>query len=588
MRSLVWLLAGCLAAPAGAVVPLKKLEGRWARYEVVDPPDALPRLTALRLGFPQREKVGEAEAIWFQLEAYGGESRLYALGMLVAETEFLYPGGTPVPVARYVLFPAQGPPLEYVEQSTALALVPRLAFFSTLLPHAAQSSDPDMPFFSRGVYLGRALLRVEEGDKASMLPVSQARRLVLDTDVLVGTSRSVRDVRGQRLLPAAPDWTGEEPDYEYRDLTQGDYEAMIEAGFNLFRVPLAHLPYVLDQPVHFVLREGFEELPELLYRSNFLGAVMYMDEPAYRALSQGLVTQADSPQDAATAVLELTRGRYEGPGGYGQRNLDLLLRQAGYDLGAPLLQPDYPVWETVASASWYEQQAGVAGWCFEGRYQPEWFAALVLDQLGVDFPSGAESCIRFHHAFFTGAARRFGGEWGEAIYGQMDPAAARLVFPLAYEQGARYFWLWTSDRAHHVPFGEQVEHARAVRRYQADHPRQPRRQLTAAARVAVALPWGYLCDHYGLKTYESRFAGTGGEHPGGRLWWSPSMELGDLNREGVPYREVLAAAVRQAVALLREGTPFDFVFLGPEERVEGYERLYRVLENGQVEQEWAR
>lgn len=589
MRYLTWLLAACLAAPAWSdPVSLKKLEGTWARYDVTGMPGALPAITSVRLSFPQRDRAGQGEAIWFQLEAYGGESRLFALAMLVGAPDFLYPGGLAVPVTRYVLFPAQGPPLEYVEQGTGLALLPHLGFFSTLLPHGTEVADPDLPLFARGVYLGRSLRRVDRGGKAELLPVAQARRLVLDTDVLVGTSRAVRDISGRRVLPATPNPTGDEPDYQYRDLTQDDYAAMVQAGFNLFPVPLAHLPWVIDQPVHFVLREGFEQLPDLLYRSNFLGSVVFMDEPACRAMTDDVVTQADLPQDAATVVMELTRGRYEGAGGDGQRNLDLLLRQAGYDLGAPVLQPDYPVWETVASAAWYEQQAGVAGWCFEGRYQPEWFAGLVRQQVGVDFPTEPALCVRFHHAFFTGAARRFGGEWGEAIYGQMDSLAACLAFPLAYQQGARYFWLWTSDRTHHVPFNEQLEHARALRQYQSEHPRQSRRQLIAAARVAVALPWGYLCDHYAMKTYESYFAVFPGEHPGGRMWWSASMELGDLNREGVPYREVLAAAMRQAVALLREGTPFDFVFLAPGEKLAGYDRLYRVLETGKVEQERAR
>jgi hypothetical protein len=66
------------------------------------------------------------------------------------------------------------------------------------------------------------------------------------------------------------------------------------------------------------------------------------------------------------------------------------------------------------------------------------------------------------------------------------------------------------------------------------------------------------------------------------MWWSSAMEMTDANAQGMPYRQVLAAATAQAAALLRQGTPFDFIFLHPDEAITGYRQVIRVRETGEV------
>lgn len=583
MRILYLLVALMLAVPSFASgKTLQEVEGLWGRYEMIGGgQDSLPGLTHVVLSFPAVERVNGKQAVWFQLEAFSGDRRLYAIALLVPALDFLYRCGLDVDVYRYLLFPEKDHPLEYVSKATGKAMIPKLDFFRNLLPHAASVDDPEMPFFVKGIYLGHFMHRLEKGKGASLLPLKEVRRLELDSDVLIGNSRSFRDDGSGRLYHSMSDWSNVEKDYTYVTFTQEDYRQMIAAGMNIFRVPLAHLQWVIEEPVYFLVRSGFENMPELLYRSNFFGAVMYMDEPVIRAMAfDGILSRFTSPQKAAELVVELTRGRYQGDGGYGLRNLNKLLRNAGYDFGKlEILQPDYPVWETVPSAAWYEMEAGVAGWLLEGRYLPKWFAGLVKSELGVDFPDDVELCIKYHHAFFTGAARRFGAKWGVAIYGQMDPEAAERVFPIAYDQGATYFWFWTSDHAHHVPFSEQLEHTRKLREYIKAHPRKATaKEWTAQAKVAIALPWGYLCDHYQMKHYTS----VDTSFNTGRMWWSTKMALTDDNGHGVKYKDVLAAAVREAVNLLKEGTRFDFIFLRRGEKAEGYDEVRRVLENGQV------
>ena len=413
------------------------MENLWARYEFVNRQSPIPGLSNLVLSL----LAGVAGPnYWVQLEFYGPESRCFGISFLATSLDFL-------------------------SGETNGALTPKLGLLEHLLSRADSHSDQEMPFFTSGTYLGQGIRRTETGAAPYAFPTEGVRRLVLDEDVLIGTSRPFRDTGVGRLHPAGDPWEEGDDDYEYIQLTDQDYQRMIDAGMNIFRVPGDHLGYVLEEPVFFLIRETFENSSELLYRSNFLGSVMYMDEPAWLILSNHLVEQIETPQAAANLLCELTRGRFEGQGNYGQRDLHRLLPQSGYVLsGVDLLQPDYPCWETVASSAWYELEAGIKGWCFESRLQPAWFSGLVKDALDVAFPSDPESCIRYHLGLFSGAATRFNGKWGVAIYGQTDTRTAELLFPMAYRRGASYFWFWTSDRAHHVPFEEQLDHARAFRK----------------------------------------------------------------------------------------------------------------------------
>ena len=97
--------------------------------------------------------------------------------------------------------------------------------------------------------------------------------------------------------------------------------------------------------------------------------------------------------------------------------------------------------------------------------------------------------------------------------------------------------------------------------------------------MAIALPWGYLLDHYQLKRYTYH----GETFRRGRMWWSREMEMTDENREGTAYGQVLAAAATLAAELLRSGTAFDFIYLRRGEAAPaGYAEVRRVLESGEV------
>lgn len=530
-------------------------EGQWARYVVAENQNAGPGIDQIVLSTPAIEQSADGNGVWFQFAAHAKGKRLFAIAMLASSLDCLRTEGAEVTVHRYILFPAGQEPLEYASKRTGKALLPSFDFLKKLLPKALGES-PDA-LFSEGRYLGHRIHRVETGEDAQLLPVSQARRLVLDTDVVIGTSRNFKDEEGIRS----------ESEYHYTPLTAADYRTLIQnVGMNRFPVARDQLSYVIDKPVFFLLAERLDDLPDILYRSNFLGTLQFMDEPITIAVQQRTYAEAKTPWQAAERMVEQIRRELASD----VRGLAQNLQKAGWDLGdAEILQGEFPVWEACPSAAWYEFEAGLPGYVYEGRHRPRQTSKFMKDVLDVEFPESVEACIKLDYTFFRGAARHFGRNWGTAIYGQAAPEAAGRMFPLAYDEGATYFWFWTSDHNHHVLFPEQKQLTRKFMEYVAAHPRADApEELTARAKTAIALPWGYLCGENELMH--------------GALWGSPNMKLDMDNGHGTTYQAVLKAAMQEARRLLLQDIRFDFLFLRENQQVQGYEEVYRVLENGKV------
>ena len=302
----------------------------------------------------------------------------------------------------------------------------------------------------------------------------------------------------------------------------------------------------------------------MTYRSNYLGFPFLVDEPATRMIFfQSAFTEEQRPESAATRLMDYVSSLYR-PG---------VIREK---------RSDRPVWEFFASSAWYQLEAGAPGFIHEGRSRPVKFAFEMRRRLGVEFPDDGPSLLRFDHAFMTGAARRFGRKWGVSIYGQMSPDAVEAVFPLAYEQGASYFWFWPGSNHSGVPHPEILEIARDFREYVENNPRTGSPQsLAAAADVAIALPWGYLFEYRIVHPWEHAAAGRPAPDISGSIWWSDHMELKDENGEGATYGDVLAAAGDVAAQLITEDIPFDFIYLKDGEEPEGYKQVIRILESGE-------
>jgi hypothetical protein len=278
--------------------------------------------------------------------------------------------------------------------------------------------------------------------------------------------------------------------------------------------------------------------------------------------------------EVADRIAGATRKTVTGSGPYSKGFVDEIAAKQGCSYGS-LSPTRLPAWEAVASAAAEELQGGATGFCWESRLKPAWFAARIRAVLGVPFPDDARSCIAYHLAILRGAARKFDAPWGVSIYGQMDAAAADLLFPMAYDAGATYFWLWTSDGDHHVPFTRQLELVGRLRAYQAAHPRaEGARGATHAAEVALCVPRGCPLDELSLSLGE----------PGNDLvpWGQASLRRSRVDPRNPGPGAAVSAAIRTAVTLLGRTEAFDIVPVDEGQTPDGYRKVVRVSPDGVV------
>lgn len=544
----------------------KEVLNRWVRYKVYEIYHIKFQPTCIEMSVLSTETVSEKDYFWWQLAGYEGGNLRYAIKLLTDNFDFLSTDASDTDIARYIFYENGRSPIEYINTCTGRALLPGFGFIKNLLPHASLEAS-EFPFFEVGNYLGHPIHLVEQGIGA-VDRVPQAKELILNPELLIGTGRNYRNAEDRRLYYPGRPKPPERPNYAFVKITTEEYDEMIDdVGSNIFTVDAEQREYILERPVFFISKIDDAAMPELLYRSNYKGVTMFMDEPAVIIRD---LDDAKKPSEAANRLVEGIRSHARTGRTYGIRALDNLLSGAGYDFGGLVFPQEFPVWETVPSATWYELKAGLNGYVHESRFRPNAFAKEVKETFGVDFPPTTYACIDFRYAWFRGAARRFNKPWGMAIYGQMDLDVAPLVFQRAYDQGAEYLWFWTSDHEHHVPYSEQKAHTKALRRYEADNPRpSPARSLLEKSKVAVALPYGYLLDDWvmGKKA----------------LWNNPTyLGLDKKNSSGATYGEVLTIATEEICKYLNEDVLFDLVYWGGGEEIKGYEEVRKVGEDGTI------
>jgi hypothetical protein len=317
---------------------------------------------------------------------------------------------------------------------------------------------------------------------------------------------------------------------------------MIDTGINLFIISADQEKWVRDKPV-FYLRQP-DDSPRLvyptdLYRSNYIGSVMFMDEPAIIMVGdKNIHNTLRYFSDAAITVQKRIRERYYSRGSY---SAFLLASQLGVNLGdMKLEQHDFPAWETIFEMAYYELAAEVNGIVHEGRYQLEPFDNAIAKFAGSFRKHTSEELLRYHFAFLRGAARSFGKYWGTSIYGQCDPEISPLAINLAYDMGARYIWFWTSDHEHHMPFPEQLELVRKLRQHEAENPRPSIAGKQEIVDTAIAIPYGYFL------SLEN-------------LWWVRVLDQEGKNDAYRRYENLMRNAINAIHNEMDQGHDFDIV-----------------------------
>jgi len=544
------------------------LAGQAAVYKVVGSGVGMKVVSRIMLLLIGTEPVGPDTAYWLQLNVTKTDGKQLVATVLVDDPHLSPERAPRTRVHRYIYQEADDQPIEYVNAVRGGAVTTVFGLMPNFFPSFSEADLAKELFPARGRYLGLPIERVAvntaDVTEGGAVPPSPLR-LELDPELLIGTSRNSRDTQGGRI------WTGE--DYPYRRLEKEDYDELIAAGFNYFRVDDKQELIVRNLPVFYLVsrRPRFLEYPEMFYRANCRGTRMFMDEPGVHIVWfvrqwPGYVRTLEHPARIARLLEARVRESYESQYGYGKHCLEHLLRMAPFDLGdLQVPETHYPAWETMEWSAYYQMKAGLPGVVHEGRYvfgnEPQVFNA----EFDARIPCEPKSLFLRTYGFLRGAARVFNGDWGTSIYGQSEQELNPLAMTLAYDMGARYVWFWTSDRLHHVPYEEQVALAKLLRDHARGHPREPLARLRRAAQVAIALP-----DGYALRPH--------------RLWDTETFHLDRRNDDGVTFRHVLSKAVGQIERCIKQEIPFDIVYADDafQERLEEYERVIFIGEDARV------
>jgi hypothetical protein len=522
---------------------------------------APPPFRAVDFLYGPGETNGAQIRFWWQLEARAEPDQetdpLFILRALTTEDP-LAPDRQGLVFARYLLkIPERGEFLEYRDVQTGQALVPAWRDFAKhFVPQATPASQSQHGLPETCAYLGHVLTLFHVGQRQAWEPWSEPKVLNLDRELLVGTGRNFKDREGHRL-PQKP----ERQNYDYVPFTESDYGVMIEAGINLFTINPEQEKRVRTEPVFYIRSPTAQpplRYPADLYRGNYYGQVMFIDEPSILMVGDtNIHNTLKFFSDAAALIERRTRATYLSPDSYGAFALEKALQRLGANLGdMRLMQADYPTWETLYDTAFYQLAAGVPGIVHEGRYQLGPFDEAVAKFTGTRRRHTAGEMLRYHYAFLRGAARHFGGFWGTSIYGQADPALSPLAVTLAYDMGARYLWFWTSDHDHHLPWPEQLALARTLKEHARAHPRRSLAQPPLDRDTAIVIPNGYFLSL-------------------DNLWWVRVLDPEGKNEASQKYRRLMQRAFAAVYECFKRGEDFDFT-VEDGRPITGYRRLVRI------------
>ncbi len=479
--------------------------------------------------------------------------------------------------ARYILQEGKTKPLEFRHQFSGEAVLPSLGAWRHLFPRAINNVSPDGIFSKKIKYLGNTYLLKKIVDSNKMTQPDNTKIIELLPDVLIGAAHNTKQKDQTRRY--------DDSDYELIRLTKDDYNEMIEAGMNCLRVDKEQAGWI-DRRDVFYWGIGGEQVnyPECLYRSNYLGPILFLDEPAVCTRDHVIRPRLRKDQDFREAItpqiaLEefqkyFHKAKYQG-------NPTVLLRglstRPDVDVGEmDFLQQNLYTWETMLSSALHQLGEGhsrqpPSSIVFEPpgrvgtlRTLPEMNMAY-LCQIPVENPKNLTGII---YGFLRGAARLTDKGWGTSIYGQVDRADSFWFLTHAYDLGAGLFFFWDSYRLACVPYNECLALARNLRAHVESHPYRDLKKLKNAAEIAILLPPGYNLGHVYLGK--------------GNLWGLGELNLERLNREGVKYRTVMGNFFTEIERCIRMGVEYDLFWDMEGYKFPGYREVVRIREDGKV------
>ncbi len=479
--------------------------------------------------------------------------------------------------SRYILQIGDDVPLEFRDRFTEEPVLPCLGAWQYLFPKPVDKEAQNNLFPQTVKYLGHTYRLAHISDSGESVAPSETQRLSLRPDVLIGPPSNTRQKDETRRYDMS--------DYELVSLTETDYDEMIAAGINCIRVDDEQVEWVKNRDVFYwgidAVALGY---PECLYRSNYLGPAIFMDEPAVctrdHVLRPKLEADADfrrtlTPQLAFEAFQDYFHtAKYDGAPARLCKGLEA---HPDVDLGdMQFLQANLYTWDTIISSAAYQLSEGntksPGAIVFEPpgrvgtmRTLPEMNMTYGC-QIPIDTPKNLASIL---YGFLRGAARQTDKGWGMSIYGQVHRADAFWLQTHAYDLGARHFHYWDNYQLACVPHGEVLALSRNLSAHVESHPHRNLDALRKAAEIVILLPPGYNLGHV--------------EMGRGNLWGLGELNLERRNSEGVKYRTVMHNFFTEIERAIRFGVAFDLIWNLEGLRLSDYREVVRIREDGRVE-----
>lgn len=505
---------------------------------------------------------GEKFAVWLRTESHPSE------GLKVV----------PTTTSGYILQIGDDVPLEFRDRFTGDPVLPSLGVWQYLFPKPVDKETQNDLFSQTVKYLGHTyrLAHISDSGESVVLP-EDTQLFFLRPDTLIGPPSNTRQKDETRRYDMS--------DYELIPLTETDYDEMIAAGINCVRVDTEQVEWVKNRDVFYwgidAVALGY---PECLYRSNYLGPALFMDEPAVctrdHVLRPKLEAEADfrkavTPQLAFEAFQDYFHtAKYEGAPARLCKGLNA---HPDVDLeDMQFLQENLYTWDTIISSAAYQLSEGntesPSAIVFEPpgrvgtmRTLPEMNMTYGC-QIPIDTPKNLASIL---YGFLRGAARQTDKGWGMSIYGQVHRADAFWLQTHAYDLGARHFHYWDSYQLACVPYSEVLALSRNLSAHVESHPYRNLDALRKAAEIVILLPPGYNLGHV--------------EMGRGNLWGLGELNLERRNREGVKYRTVMHNFFTEIERAIRLGVAFDLLWDLPGLKLSDYREVVRIREDGKVE-----
>ncbi|MYC77488.1 hypothetical protein F4X10_17125 [Candidatus Poribacteria bacterium] len=480
--------------------------------------------------------------------------------------------------SRYILQIGDDIPLEFRDRFTGEPVLPSLGAWQYLFPKPVDKTEQSNLFPQTVKYLGHTyrLTHISNSGE-SATPPEDTRLLSLRSNVLVGPPSNTRQKDETRRYDMS--------DYELIPLVEADYDEMIAAGINCVRVDTEQVEWVKNRDVfYWGIDAAALGYPECLYRSNYLGPAIFMDEPAVCTRDHVLrpkleadpnFRKAVTPQLAFEAFQDYFHtAKYDGAP---TRLCKGLEAHPDVDLeDMAFLQENLYTWDTIISSAAYQLSEGDTRVPVAIVFEPPGRVGTMRTlpemnmtygcQIPIDTPKNLASIL---YGFLRGAARQTDKGWGMSIYGQVHRADAFWLQTHAYDLGARHFHYWDNYQLACVPYGEILALSRNLSAHVESHPDRNLAELRNAAEMVILLPPGYNLGHV--------------EMGRGNLWGVGELNLERRNREGVKYRTVMHNFFTEVERAMRLGVAFDLLWDLAGLRLSDYREVVRIREDGSVE-----